>query len=396
MESTAKKTKPVKGGATRKPAPKSTSKAPPKKKARSDPLPPEKVAERLLVLHFANLPLDLFIEIARHLSPLDLIHLSRANKLLRSMFMRRPAAEVWRAALTSVSLPPCPDDSMPEPRYAALMFLEQCTECYKPATRHMDPILLVRLCYACRKRMALDVEAVGELASVLTHSQYLVPSRGKARPDWYLLREYEEVQEVANELEGDPGVWEDWVEGRAEFVRVRHERAEPLVEWLENRGEEQKQAVNDLKSARAAQVEARLLKLGWEPADIHKGEKYCNEWTSLVYKTKPLNNKDWKDMFPFLLDGLEKARESRLAKERHQRAKTRESIAEDWLRLLPNQLRPADLTLRWRKQGTRSTRGSTKVSYAPLYPERIEKQDITIRIPSIPPSSDLIRCCPRL
>ncbi|CAE6410291.1 unnamed protein product [Rhizoctonia solani] len=396
MKSTAKKTKPVQSGTTRKSAPKSTSKAPPKKKARNDQPSPEKEVERRLALHFANLPLDLFIEIAKHLYPLDLIHLSRANKLLRSMFMRRSAAEVWRAALSNVGLPPCPDDSMPEPRYAALMFLEQCTECYKSATRHMDPIFLVRLCYACRKRMVLGAEAVRELGAVLTHSQYLIPPRGKARPDWYLLREFEEIQAITSEVEGDQDVWKDWIKGRVKLVRARHERAEPLVKWLENRGEEQKQAINDLKNARAAQVEARLLKLGWELADIREGENYSDEWTSLVYKTKPLGNKDWKDMLPFLLDGLEKARESRLDKERYERAQTRKSIAENWLRLLSDQLCPTDLTLRWRKPGTCLTHGSTEASCGPLYPEGISKQDITIRIPSIPPISDLIQCCPHL
>ncbi|KAH7326844.1 hypothetical protein B0J17DRAFT_722778 [Rhizoctonia solani] len=340
MKATPKETKPAKGGATCKLASKSTSKTPPKKKARNYIPPLKKEPEKLLVIQFANLPLELFLEIAKHLYPLDLIHLSRANKLLRSMFMRRPAAEVWRAAITNTGLPPCPDESMSEPRYAALVFLEQCSECRKPATNCMDPVLLVRLCYTCRKYI--------RLAFVLTHSQYLAPPRGKARPNWYLRQEYEEIKETVDELEGvNYDAWRAWVQGRAGFVRARHERAKPLVRWLEKRDEEEKQAkrqaTNELKNARAAQ-----------------------------------------------------AREDRLWKEPIQREQDRERITRDWLDSLSKQLPPTNFTLCWKYLENNETVGSVAVSQSSVYPQGVEKHDVTICIPSMPPSYDLIQDCPHL
>ncbi|KDN47818.1 hypothetical protein RSAG8_03238, partial [Rhizoctonia solani AG-8 WAC10335] len=229
--------------------------------------------------------------------------------------MRRAAAEIWRAALANAGLPPCPDDSMSEPRYAGLIFLEQCSECCKPATHYMDPILLVRLCRACGEYMTVSAKAVGVLATVLTHSQHLVSFRGNTGARWYLLREYEEVNELVRGLKRDDDIWRDWINGRMEFVRARRERANPLLGWLAQREEAQK---------------------------------------------------------------------------------SRERTIENWLHLLSDRLRPTVLTLRWREPGSCPTPGPMEISCAPIYLQRVEKQDITIRIPSIPPSHDLIKHCPHL
>jgi hypothetical protein len=71
----------------------------------------------------------MYNQIAKDLQPLDLIHLSRANKRLREVFMRRSAVLIWRAVLLNVrDLPPCPLD-LCEPQYAAMLFLKECSVC---------------------------------------------------------------------------------------------------------------------------------------------------------------------------------------------------------------------------------------------------------------------------
>ncbi|CAE6410274.1 unnamed protein product [Rhizoctonia solani] len=404
----------TKRGATRKSTSESTSKLPPKKKVRANQSSPDKNTGELIVSQFTDLPVELLVEarlqpvatqiilltvvynqVAQYLHPLDLIHLSRANKLLRSMFMRRPAADVWRAALTNSGLPPCPDSAMSEPRYASLIYLEQCSECYRPGNHSIDSILLIRLCCACRKRMALSEKDVGKIARVLNHSEYLVPPWEDKWKRWYLLREYEEMKEKFCKLrESDFNAWNAWEDERAELIKARRERAGPLAKWLKDRDEERRGSFNELQKARVTQVESRLLDLGWKQADICEAENYSGEWTSLVYKAKPLDNKDWKDMLPHLLDGLEEAREVRLKKESRVRAWDREDIVEAWLRLLADQIRPLDLTLRWREPRDGSTTDSKHQPHTPLYPQGIEKQDVTISIPSMPPAHPLTGNCP--
>ena len=65
-------------------------------------------------------------QIAPHLYPLDVIHLSRTSKPLRSLLMSKNSRPIWTTALSNVvDLPPCPTD-MSEPLYAALVFDHHC------------------------------------------------------------------------------------------------------------------------------------------------------------------------------------------------------------------------------------------------------------------------------
>ncbi|ELU44140.1 phosphatidylserine decarboxylase domain-containing protein [Rhizoctonia solani AG-1 IA] len=119
-EAALKETKPkkvTKSGATSKAKSKSTPKALPgkkKRKAKRDQTKTDKESkEHKSVLNFANLPIELFLEvseqqhinctrrgllpfdqISKQLDPLDLFHLSRANKLLGRIFMNRGAAKL--------------------------------------------------------------------------------------------------------------------------------------------------------------------------------------------------------------------------------------------------------------------------------------------------------------
>ena len=66
-----------------------------------------------------------------HLHPLDLLHLCRTTKLLRSMLLNRSAAFLWRRCMANVpyhplnpgvpDVPPKPDD-LNEPQWANLLY----------------------------------------------------------------------------------------------------------------------------------------------------------------------------------------------------------------------------------------------------------------------------------
>ncbi|KAH7326836.1 hypothetical protein B0J17DRAFT_220773 [Rhizoctonia solani] len=99
---------------------------------------------------FLNLPLELLVEIATYLRPLDLIRLSRVGKTLHGLFMNRSASCIWRVALrTAGALPPIPTD-LPEPLLAALLFLAECTICGKYTDESVNFVLQVKLCSECR------------------------------------------------------------------------------------------------------------------------------------------------------------------------------------------------------------------------------------------------------
>ncbi|KAI0665586.1 hypothetical protein C8Q78DRAFT_986087, partial [Trametes maxima] len=88
-------------------------------------------------------------EIAPLLRPMDLLQVSRANKVLRSVLLSRSNRRMWSAALARIpDLPPCPND-MSEPCYTALIFDSHCFHCGVDRAYSVDYFLRVRLCCTC-------------------------------------------------------------------------------------------------------------------------------------------------------------------------------------------------------------------------------------------------------
>ncbi|KAI0643254.1 hypothetical protein C8Q79DRAFT_915732, partial [Trametes meyenii] len=88
-------------------------------------------------------------EIAPLLRPVDLLQVSRTNKILRVALLSRSNRRLWSAALTRIpDLPPCPDD-ISEPCYTALIFDSYCFHCGADQAYSVDYFLRVRLCSTC-------------------------------------------------------------------------------------------------------------------------------------------------------------------------------------------------------------------------------------------------------
>jgi len=78
---------------------------------------------------FATCSITLFLiipQIFAHLSPEDILALSRTSKDFRALLMRKSATPIWKVARENVpNLPPCPLD-LHEPQYANLLFETSC------------------------------------------------------------------------------------------------------------------------------------------------------------------------------------------------------------------------------------------------------------------------------
>ncbi|KAL5490579.1 hypothetical protein ACEPAI_5412 [Sanghuangporus weigelae] len=82
---------------------------------------PRKNAKRGRLSLLLQMPADVFHEIARNLSPEDILNLARSTKSWPKLLMSRDSKPVWRAARENVGLPECPED-LSEPQYADLVF----------------------------------------------------------------------------------------------------------------------------------------------------------------------------------------------------------------------------------------------------------------------------------
>ncbi|KAF8896418.1 hypothetical protein BD779DRAFT_584279 [Infundibulicybe gibba] len=96
-----------------------------------------------------EMPIDILFEIFGHLTPADLLMLSRTTTALRALLMSRSSISVWRASIASVpGLPACPLD-LTEPQYANLAFDDHCHFCLTPNVHDIFWGCRLRACRKC-------------------------------------------------------------------------------------------------------------------------------------------------------------------------------------------------------------------------------------------------------
>ena len=64
-------------------------------------------------------------QVFSHLTPKDIIHLSRTSRVFRDTLMMKNATSVWKAARGRFAAPECPSN-MSEPQWAVLLFGNLC------------------------------------------------------------------------------------------------------------------------------------------------------------------------------------------------------------------------------------------------------------------------------
>ncbi|KAB5591585.1 hypothetical protein CTheo_4974 [Ceratobasidium theobromae] len=232
---------------------------------------------------FAILPLELLIEVAKYLSPLDLLRLSRT--VLRNV----------------EGLPPCPK-SLCEPQYAAMLFLDECSMCSRPTTNDMDAVLLVRLCDYCLQDEVCDMDqrprTIIQQSLLFISTEPVVGKREHKK--WFLMNQAKEIQAKYKELleSGDINTL-DWVKKRHKLVADRKnvlgsQKAKPLTEWIRNsqtqRKMEREEEMRRLKTLHREEIEARLPKLGWDRTDFHQLGNTKLKWANLVSVPKLLDD----------------------------------------------------------------------------------------------------------
>ncbi|KAF8597244.1 hypothetical protein BDV93DRAFT_499788 [Ceratobasidium sp. AG-I] len=278
-----------------------------------------------------KMPLEIFTEIACHITPGELIVLVRCSKFFRTMLLRRSAILIWQRAAQNVpGLPPCPT-GMCEPQYAALMFSKHCTLCGVQATAKLDPYLRVRLCSACRdtRLEAWSIGSLHECAYLISRSGASKPKtaggghKGRSyRPKYYcLLSEAQELRRKSLELQRskDQNAYSRWVEERQKSIQVRSKEASLMQEYILSISKSHVEELVDARKQRREMIRERLNALGWTDAEQNFCSRYAKPWNALVESSKPLTDRTWNSLLPKLVPLLEQNRARQLEDEKSQR-----------------------------------------------------------------------------
>ncbi|BGP22190.1 hypothetical protein JCM10295v2_001068 [Rhodotorula toruloides] len=145
------------------------------------------------------MPMDVLVEIARHLDPLTLLHMSRANKI-----MRHP---IWQIVRGNLGIPALEVTDMTDMQLAALLFDKECRICGRGRAVITDYCLRMRWCKDCKKGQKVVKELKAEYnlhPKLLECSLYTLdsPSRYDSKKrHYYCKAAVLEINGRLNELE---------------------------------------------------------------------------------------------------------------------------------------------------------------------------------------------------
>ncbi|KAL0575694.1 hypothetical protein V5O48_006282 [Marasmius crinis-equi] len=263
-----------------------------------------------------EIPNEIFLEILKFLNPIDLLHLARTNKELRSILMCRSSSSSWRAARENVAgLPALPSD-LEEPQYASLLFDTHCHICLE------KPCLNV--IWQCRIRChkACESKVFGTSNEILYREEryfqghkivkYLPVYKTSSHNCTYLISAFKPLHHQYMEVKDDTAKLNQWNEKQAcrrdEMIRHGLECQRWLKEGRSQRRDEQK----TLRSRRRDEITKRLRKLGW---DNHELENPAFLSHRHVAQAKVLIDHEWNVIKPPLIRLLEDLKRSRLTED---------------------------------------------------------------------------------
>ncbi|KAI0739454.1 hypothetical protein C8Q80DRAFT_182975 [Daedaleopsis nitida] len=256
------------------------------------------------------MPLDVFLMIASHLHPSDLLHLSRSSKMCASILLQGNRG-VWNDAFKRIGLPPCPED-LRGPVYAALVFDRSCFACGVNRSLRRDIATRTRFCNECyevnlgygneccpsppgpREKLALSLLPV-HFDSDDCDSDTKIPVDSHTMDYLYYLPEALAVLAYLQTVPEKALNTLDVNERRAR-VQQRITHAVEVEEWMEDVCNQQRHVNNNTRKTRKAKIMAELKALGYKDNDY----PVSTEWRRLINQPKEVTTRVWQILRPKL------------------------------------------------------------------------------------------------
>ncbi|KIP09288.1 hypothetical protein PHLGIDRAFT_126440 [Phlebiopsis gigantea 11061_1 CR5-6] len=280
----------------------------------------------------ADVPVDVFCEIATHVLPIDLLHLARTSKAFRRVLMRRGARHVWQAAMkneTDIPVPPMPED-MAEPAWVHLLFSHFCHSCLKKGPHTPFWELRLRLCASCRKEdecepvMGMhhaladhfDYDFEGDIGAVGVFEVMPVLSKGEAQKHTlmfgmhnYRNSDYKALERTLRRASIKERT--EIVLARQETMKARREHAfRYLASWDLKQSHARSYDKHQIKLTRRKAIVAKLRELGYGPEFDTMTAQERGEFGDMreVAQFRPLTDRIWLSIKDACIEFMEEVR----------------------------------------------------------------------------------------
>ncbi|KAF9267024.1 hypothetical protein L218DRAFT_995925 [Marasmius fiardii PR-910] len=309
-----------------------------------------------------DVPLDVVLEIFKHLMPLDLLHLSRTSRALRNILMcRRISRHVWTAARANVvDFPTIPDD-MSEAQYASFAFEVVCFACRRGPCEstvwdvriHCHKNCVAKLFYTRDELKQLKnwSEDVSTMIDRLSGggpntTQDCIPCLRKyADGYWnahrilradrgYIPSVIKKLRLEYMEVKDDHARLKEWEESQAERYLKRQKWNLQFEQWLRSRRDERSFEIDMVRYQRRVDIQEKLRNMGWGTLDLGDYQLWRHPW---VDQAKPLTERSWATMEPRFTELLQEIRTSRSEEQFNHRIGILKGIYTEVRRNLMNQ-----------------------------------------------------------
>ncbi|KAJ6492398.1 hypothetical protein C8R47DRAFT_428257 [Mycena vitilis] len=257
-----------------------------------------------------SLPVEMYVEIAGHTAPLELVCLAKTSNTLCRILTSRQWRVLWTAALDQLQvsgLPPCPKDLSPT-AYLMLAVWPLCGGCSSGKIGFLDWDFRIRLCPKCIRRNITPFNE-DHPPPFLADNSIKFRDVVRVRPPTplgaaFLTSEVVSVKKLLERMSKTEQIV--FLHQRKEAMVLARAHARDCREW------EQKLEAS-IKAVRLSKISERLMSLGW--ADEVKIAGRCLDHHSLVKKAMELSDTEWDLIRPVLEDFMAEVRAEEVARQ---------------------------------------------------------------------------------
>ncbi|TBU45399.1 hypothetical protein BD309DRAFT_1079352 [Dichomitus squalens] len=293
-----------------------------------------------------NCAVELQLEIFGYLQPQDLFNLSRTCKAFHSFFLHRSNERLWEASIKN-------DEDLPErppwmsiPAFIHLLYSPYCQNCASPNVRKATWLWFARYCSHCLPQMSSSTMAVEEK---LKRVDAVLQRQFKNQPGWFLhgideerpkdpqrgyynyrYHRQQEKRYLARDVDQLISKWKALPERKGYDVLdafclkrkneliVRVKYARDCEEWYEERKQDRKDELQDVRKERFEAILELLKETGWKKELDFLGKYGLEKMSRLpvVRQSTKLTDKGWEKVQDALDGFLNDTRAQRLKAEK--------------------------------------------------------------------------------